>query len=110
MDKEFQIQLDLSFYDVLMFAQAIAHARRYGDNQLSDWAADVRERLQKLASSLPSAQVFSSEINLEKVVDSSITDQADGIVQDVGKEDTFPLPSAGKRRSKSESKAETDTE
>lgn len=85
MDRDFELNLKLNFYDVLMFAQAIAHARRYGDNQLSDWAADVRERLQKLAGGQGTGlgEAANYELDLTDVTDSSVTDQAKKIAKDV---------------------------
>ncbi len=52
MNKDFKVNLSFNLYDVMMLAAMIAHARRYGDNQLSDWAGDLRDRIAK-KSELP---------------------------------------------------------
>lgn len=40
-----KIDFSLSPYDVSMFNAGIALMRRYGDNQIHDWAGDMRDRL-----------------------------------------------------------------
>lgn len=71
--QDFHIQLDLSFYDTMMMAQMIAHARRYGDNQLSDWASDLRARMDQLAGGKPSA--------IKPEADPAITGEAVTIIE-----------------------------
>lgn len=46
---DFEIDMKFNIYDVMMLSQMIAHARRYGDNQVSDWAGELRDRIAKKA-------------------------------------------------------------
>ncbi len=71
--EDFHIQLDLSFYDTMMMSQMIAHARRYGDNQLSDWAGDLRTRMDQLAGGKPSA--------IKPETDPVLTEDAQAIIE-----------------------------
>jgi len=47
---EFKIPMEFNFYDIMMLSQMIAHARRYGDNQVSDWAGEFRDRMNEAAN------------------------------------------------------------
>lgn len=49
MSNDFKVDLSFNFYDSMMLSAMIAHARRYGDNQLSDWANELRDRMNKAA-------------------------------------------------------------
>jgi C4-dicarboxylate-specific signal transduction histidine kinase len=48
MKTDFEIELKFNIYGVMMLSQMIAYARRYGDNQVSDYASELREQIMQL--------------------------------------------------------------
>lgn len=45
---DFEIELKFNIYGVMMLSQMIAYARRYGDNQVADYAGELREQIVQL--------------------------------------------------------------
>lgn len=94
---DFKLDMRFSFYDVMMLSAMIAHARRYGDNQLSDWAGELRERINKQATViLPVAEIPNPLKDVSPETAAKVAVEATQILQQLPAKEEAPKPTASK--------------